>query len=86
MPTVRLTEDELELLSRPVEGQGGFQDILKLMQSRLQGDQLSVSGTEAERIVRYVEEYGVGGFQERLSPLADRLRTRLDAGAEDQDG
>lgn len=77
MPTVRLTEDELELLSRPVEGQGGFQNILRLMQSRLQDDHLAVTEDEAERIARYVEEYGGGGFQERLRPLAERLREAL---------
>jgi len=59
--TVRLTEDELELLSRPVEGSGGFQDILSLIQSRIDGDQLSVTEEEAERIIRHVNDYGEGG-------------------------
>ena len=77
MVTIQLTDDEIELLSRPIEGQGGFQDTLKLMQSRLQDDQLSVTEQEAERIVRYVVDYGGGGFQERLRPLADRLRDAL---------
>ena len=47
------------------------------MQGRVSGNTLSVSDEEAERIVRYVEEYGGGGFQERLRPLADRLRDAL---------
>ena len=81
MLTVPLSEDMLDLLSRPVEGSGGFQDTLTLLQSRVQGSSVSLSREEARRVVRYVQEYGGGGFQERLRPLAERLEALLSEGA-----
>lgn len=77
MLNIELTDDELELLSRPVDGEGGFQDILRLMKSREQEGMLSVSGTEARKIIRYARTYGQGGFQDRLRALAERLEGML---------
>jgi len=48
------------------------------MQSRIDGDRLSVAEDEAEKIIRYVNDYGEGGFQARLRPLAERLRVSLE--------
>jgi len=79
MLTVRLSEDVVERLSRPIVGEGGFQGILRLLRDRTEDGTLSVAVGEAQRIVRYVDDYGGGGFQQRLRPLADSLRTLLDS-------
>jgi len=54
---------------------GGFQELLRDMDSHLSGNQLTVDGHLRERIFRYSEEYGEGGWQELLRPIADRIRS-----------
>jgi len=62
----KLRPEELDVLRRPVEGQGGMQSYLRGLLPRIQPDgSLALSIDEAERIRKYAEDYGEGGFQER---------------------
>jgi hypothetical protein len=63
----RLRRDELAVVRRPVEGQGGMQSFLRALNPRIQDDgTLSLSTEEFERVRKYAEDYGEGGFQERF--------------------
>ena len=63
---------------------GGFQRLLMRLQADLVEPQrppapdeysLTVRNfTDAERILRYADGYGSGGYQDRLAPIADKLR------------
>lgn len=72
--TVRLTAEELEKISRPVIGQGGMQSLLRKLQTQLEGDRLSMTADQVEQIVRYAQNYGSGGFQERLQGVLMEIK------------
>jgi hypothetical protein len=74
--TITLTADEESALMRKVNGSGGFQSLLRMLQRSYDKDTRTVrlSGDEVERIVRYTTEYGWGGFEGRLEALRDKLR------------
>ncbi|OFW05442.1 MAG: hypothetical protein A3I61_14605 [Acidobacteria bacterium RIFCSPLOWO2_02_FULL_68_18] len=76
MTTVRITlgPKALEVLGRPVVGQGGFQTLLRQMQAAVQGRDLSLTPDQVAKVVRYVEKYGQGGFQGRLDTVLAELR------------
>lgn len=64
--TVKLEPDELERLNRPVVGEGGFQRLLRRLQQGIDGDTLTVTAADLERIAPYREAGNGGGFQDRL--------------------
>lgn len=65
--TVQLTTEEAELLRRPIEGEGGFQSLLRDLQANLKPDNtMTIPAYRIEPINRYAHEYGGGGFQQRL--------------------
>ena len=72
---IQLTDNEVERFSRPIRGQGGFQDLLRRIQGGIDHatNVLDVSDADAERLVRYSFEYGAGGFQGRTEPTARRV-------------
>jgi len=67
---IELTPDERECILRPVHGRGGMQSLLRRLQENLRGHDLSLTPEDCERVVRYANTYGQGGFQNRLKPLA----------------
>lgn len=67
--TIVLTAAEVEQLRRPVNGQGGWQSLLRRLQSRLVGSTLTLSPSDLARIRKYRDSYGTGGWQTRLSFL-----------------
>ena len=70
MYSLTLTTSGAEALARPVRGSGGFQTLLRcLQQARRNGNIILIDGELAERISRYVADYGNGGFQARLGRL-----------------
>ena len=76
MPTqVTLTPAEAEALNRPVNGQGGFQSLLRGLKRSFDRSTmtLSLSDTQIERIKRYTSEYGWGGFEGRLEGVRRNL-------------
>jgi hypothetical protein len=71
---VQLTADDVAALKRRVEGDGGFQRLLRELQDlRIDGHLYIPSEAIAERIIRYAYEYGSGGWQGRLQRWADQL-------------
>ena len=72
--TIELSDDALEALRRPVRGEGGFQSLLRSFQDRIgTGSALTLTPDLIERIVRYVQDYGQGGFQGRLDTVLAEL-------------
>lgn len=65
----RLSDDDLEVLSRPVVGEGGFQTLLRRLQASITGRELIVDEETLSMMSRYAESYGDGGWQERLRRL-----------------
>lgn len=73
--TSTLPPDAAEALLRPVVGQGGFQSLLKQLQGRVTGEELTLSPDLIAKMLRYVQDYGQGGFQGRLDTVLDGLRS-----------
>lgn len=72
--TVQLDPDEVVEIRRPVNGQGGMQDLLRELQGRLTSiGTIQISAEEIERIKRYAGSYGEGGFQNRLRLILEKL-------------
>ena len=73
MPTVILNDDERIALNEPIAGQGGFQALLLRFQDEVQSTgELQLSDADADTIRRYRNEYGAGGWQERLDRIFGR--------------
>ena len=76
---IELTTEEVERLSRPIRGQGGFQTLLRRLQSQLNNEsQLVLRIEDVRRIVRYQARYGTGGFQGRLEAVLSALARLAD--------
>lgn len=63
---IRLEQEMISKIQRPVCGQGGFQSLIRKLQRNLDGDSLEVDTKDVERINRYATCYGKGGFEEQL--------------------
>jgi len=75
--TAKLRTEELDVIRRPVEGQGGMQSFLRALVPRIQPDgTLSLSTEEVERVRKYGEDYGEGGFQERFRIILRATKPR----------
>ena len=72
---IQLTADEAERFRRPINGQGGFQSLLRRIQPRIDPttNVLDISEADLETLVRYSFDYGTGGFQGRTEPTARRV-------------
>ena len=73
---VQLMDSELDLLTRPIRGSGGFQSLLRNITRNIDftTGTVEIPRSDVERIFRYSVKYGGGGFQSRLRALAIRLR------------
>ncbi len=75
IPTpVVLTDDQVSIIMRPVNGRGGFQCLLRALRRRLDGSTLHLTPELAERVSRYATRYGPGGFEGRLGSIVDAAR------------
>jgi hypothetical protein len=73
--SIPLTGDEAAKIRLPVAGVGGLQDLLRGLQKQLdKNDVLSVTPSQIERILRYSQSYGSGGFQGRLQGVLVELK------------
>ena len=71
---IELSPEEVERLSLPIHGQGGFQSLLRRLQSQLSSEsQLVLRIDDVRQIVRYWARYGTGGFQGRLGAILSAL-------------
>lgn len=67
---IQLTPVERNRLTRPVNGRGGFQVLLRKLQKRLKGNTVTLTSVdEIEKVGRYLKKYGKGGFQSRIASL-----------------
>ena len=69
-----LRPDAIAALQRPVNGEGGFQSLLRALQKQLNGSELVLTPDLVEKIARYVDRYGQGGFQGRLDTVLVELK------------
>lgn len=69
---IPLSARAIAALSKPVNGQGGHQTLLRRLQKQIDDGVLSVSPADAEKMLRYLLSYGTGGFQQRLAAAAGR--------------
>jgi hypothetical protein len=61
-------------LERPVRGSGGFQTLLRKLQSQLTDENmLMLTPDLVAKIPRYFQDYGAGGFQGRLDTVLTEL-------------
>jgi hypothetical protein len=73
--TIPLTAEEADKIRMKVIGFGGLQDLLRALQKQLDdGNVLSVTPSQIERILRYSQSYGSGGFQGRLQGVLVELK------------
>jgi hypothetical protein len=70
---IQLGSSAAARLSRPINGRGGFQHLLRKLRTQVDGDQLTVDQRDIERLRRYSYSYGPGGFQDRTSPSAQHV-------------
>ncbi|HLM90646.1 MAG TPA: hypothetical protein VK424_01115 [Thermoplasmata archaeon] len=64
---IPLTPEDAAKIRLPVVGTGGLQDLLRSLNKGLSDDNvLSVNPGQIDRILRYSQRYGSGGFQSRL--------------------
>ena len=73
--TIQLSPDEANRLRLPVNGQGGMQSLLRGLRRGLsENGVLSVTPDQIERIVRYAQSYGEGGFQSRFQGILREVK------------
>jgi hypothetical protein len=76
---VVLTSEDAKLLRLSLDPSGGgLQKLIATLRDQLQphGEGrfvLQLSSDQVEKVIRYVQEYGQGGYQDRLRPVYDAL-------------
>lgn len=75
--SVNVPPDVAAAIRKPVEGEGGFQDLLRKLQAQMSpdGSVLNVTDEDIARIQRY-KSYEPGGFEDRLTPLLELLQNQ----------
>jgi hypothetical protein len=75
MQTVFLTQGEVTILDRHVAGFGGYQSLLRRLQSRINrsNGRLDLYPQDLEKIPRYAFDYGNGGWEGRLIGVFSRI-------------
>ncbi|MHB8560815.1 MAG: hypothetical protein ACYDAP_06585 [Thermoplasmataceae archaeon] len=72
---IKLTPEDKEKLMRPVTGEGGWQSLARQLKRQIRDDDsLIIDQRQLERIIRYSQSYGEGGWQERLEVILVELR------------
>jgi len=70
---IDLSDESINKLLRPISGSGGWQSLLRHLQQNLRGNELILNINDIERIVRYANNYGQGGFEDRLLPVIEEV-------------
>lgn len=76
---ITLSTGEVRDLQKPLHGTGGFQSLIASLRKKLHGYDLELNLRDVERIARYVENYGEGGFQGRLGGVLTEIRNLVNA-------
>ena len=72
--TITFTKGEADYLLRKVTGTGGWQSSLRKIQSKIDGNKLTLTADEVDQIVKQAQSYGQGGFQDRLQMVIRAIR------------
>ncbi len=71
---VHLTGPEVSELLRDVDPRGGgFQALIATLQHQLEGNDLKLTPHLVERVIRYVQDYGEGTYENRLRPIYEAI-------------
>jgi hypothetical protein len=75
--TIQISQEIADKIMADVRGDGGFQNLLRKLRKQVDAQALllTLDPTDIEAIPRYYS-YEPGGFEDRLLPLLDLLRTR----------
>lgn len=70
-----LNENEMRELDLEAVGDGGFQTLIRRLQTNLNRGtgEIKVSDTDVVRLRRYCTDYGQGGWQDRLARAFRRV-------------
>ena len=76
--TIKLGDEAMKNLMKPIRGEGGFQTLMRRLQKRLReslkSHEVWVTPEEIVRVHRYTTKTGQGGFQGRLSPVVGAIK------------
>jgi hypothetical protein len=78
--TIQLRQDQVDrIMAADTEG-GGFQSMMEKLQNSISGTTLTIA-TEglADDIIRYANDYGEGGWEDILRPIADEIEAQRSA-------
>ena len=72
---IQLTKEDMEQFRRPINGNGGFQTLLRRLRAQInpQTNELDLRESDMEKIERYSSQYGLGGFQDRIKQATGRI-------------
>lgn len=77
---IQLSDELATRLSRTVEGEGGFQRLVRDIQTRMSDRVLELDDTLRERIEHYAYDFGSGGWQTLLRDLLAEIERKGDSG------
>lgn len=69
MHEVVLNNEAVEAINKPVNGIGGHQQLMNKLKSQLNGIKLKYDEDDFEKLQRYANDYGQGGFQGRFKAV-----------------
>jgi hypothetical protein len=69
MLTIKLSEKQIQTLFEPINGRGGFQNLIKTLQNKVHGNQITLNSKDIKRIQEYANKYGYGGYETRLKNI-----------------
>ena len=78
--TISVTKRLRSLFARStcIQGHGGYQNLTRTLQDRIRGHQRATfDHADVERVHRYRENYGTGGFQQALVELDKELQDAI---------
>lgn len=72
-----LSPEAVEPLFIEVKGIGGFQNLIKKLQRQYSSQEhlLILEYADIEKMLRYSSRYGRGGFQDRLAPIIEKIKS-----------
>lgn len=69
MKAIPLRPETVEMLRRPIRGDGGFQALMRRIQLGLRGRHLLVDKADIDALLRATKGPSVGGFQRRARDI-----------------
>lgn len=67
--SLRLTDSERDVITRPIIGDGGHQRLLRECLEHVRDHTLTLDVLTLDHVQRYAYDYGGGGYQDRFRTL-----------------